>query len=497
MIKKLTVIGLLLSNFALSQQIPLFNQHFVSPVVYNPAYTGYVEGTNITLLRNQKWTGFEGGAIANYLNVSLLMPNGKTGLGIDLYSDYIGFTSKLSAHLTYAYAVKLGRKAELRFGIAAGAVDNRINFSKVVVPDPTDPILGQTTDRQTTFDINAGLNLSIKNFDWAVWVPQATGNQLQYAPDGNYVLERQYFTSLAHRFTLGSSKEFSIKPMAVGSYLPGAPIYYEGILIAEHSKFGWASVGYKNDYAASFSLGFTIKKQLKIGVSYDMILNALSNFANQPNAEVILTYGILPRTEVEDSYRKPLFAESEKEKLEKLLAEKQRKIDSLHVVNDSIVDIKDNIVEEKDSIAADALIASQKYEETIDVLNDSISELNRMLADMEKNLKTIDKNSTRETDEQFSGVIRRTENDHFLELNKSETPNGYYAIVGAFGRKSYAERLLSDVKSTFPNARIIFNERNNLHYVLIASGSNTDDVFESAQKALKMGYEKAWVLNYQ
>ena len=101
------------------------------------------------------------------------------------------------------------------------------------------------------------------------------------------------------------------------------------------------------------------------------------------------------------------------------------------------------------------------------------------------------------SNEDLEGVIKVSEDDHFLELDKSESEKGYYVITGAFGKVQYAERMLANVKEDFPNARIIFNERNQLNYVLLNYSLDKYVVFNDSKKALGLGYKKAWILQYK
>lgn len=193
----------------LGQQAPLYNEYHVAPLIYNPSYTGYGEGVDVTLIRNQKWGNYGEGFNANSLSAGTLLKGDKSGIGISLYSDYVGITSKLNAHLLYSYHIKLAEKMYLSAGVAAGVVDNRIDFSNAIVTDPNDPILiNAVGDRKTMFDMNAGINFRYADFRFGVSVPQLLGSKLVYT--GNnfsyYTLERQLVSNIGYSWYINRDK---------------------------------------------------------------------------------------------------------------------------------------------------------------------------------------------------------------------------------------------------------------------------------------------------
>ena len=87
--------------------------------------------------------------------------------------------------------------------------------------------------------------------------------------------------------------------------------------------------------------------------------------------------------------------------------------------------------------------------------------------------------------------------DYFIELNGSDTPNGYYVIGGAFAEKKNADALVRKVKSKFPSARIIKNKRNDLYYVMLFySKTKGEGLAYHSYKANQLPDEETWILYY-
>lgn len=462
MIRNLLVAFLLvLSAGSWAQQIPMYNQFHIAPRVYNPSYVGFEDGVNIVLVRNQKWGNYGDGFITNYLSTGFLLRD-KHGLGINLYNDYVGITSKLKAHLLYSYKVKLGQKASLRAGVGLGVVDNRIDLSTVTVFDPTDPYLisGTSKARRSMFDMNVGLNFEVSGFRIGVSVPQVLGSKLVYGDTAyaHYTLERQYLLNTGYTIKFGDSIKMSLRPEALVMYSVGAPFQYNAGLFFEMDKYFWIGGMYKSDYAVGINVGINLVKNLKIGMAYDYQINEIATLNTAPNIELLLRYNIPPKIEkVEDTGN----------------------YDSLMLANQRVIDSLNKVIVTKEGVIDDQELTIEEKQRIIDSL----------LAAWPKDVQT----DTENTGDDF----KSNSNDHFIELNGEDTPNGYYVIGGAFAEKKNADALVRKVKSKFPSARIIKNKRNDLYYVMLFySTTKGEGLAYASYKANQLPDEETWILYY-
>jgi len=449
-----------------AQQTPLYNQHFVNPYIYNPSYIGFNTGTSVTAIRNQKWSDYDGGFITNYFTVGTQLKDGKSGIGIDLYSDFVGISSKLKAHLAYSYKIKLSDNMNLRAGLSAGIIDNRLNFSGAIVSDINDPLLNGTgiVNRKTMFDMNFGINFTAYDFYFGASIPQTLGNKLFYdsAQTLFYSLERQYLINTGYKYYINKDNGISITPDLLAIYSPNLPLNYNASLIFEWKKYGWLGATYKSDYAIGINIGINLIENLKIGLAYDLQINSVATYNKSPNFEFLLHYNLPEFSKKDTIYR-----------------------------TDTLVQIEQEI----------------KIKEVINM--DSINDLNRRIRTLEDSLSKLKTENTHQQEPKHTSTtikvkdgvkVKRNVDDHFLEiLDKSDSPNGYYVVVGAFGRKDLAENLLRISKKEFPKARLIYNERNNLYYVILKYSTD----FKTVKKAYKTSrsmeggrFYKAWILDY-
>jgi type IX secretion system PorP/SprF family membrane protein len=134
------LVSILSVNAVYAQQDPTFTRYLFNPLVYNPAVAGYKDHLVLTALHRQQWIGLEGGP--NTQIVSADTPLGKAkrvGMGLTLSNDRIGPTQQINADLSYAYRIKIGTEGKLSFGLSAGVLNWRSDWSKLVCYDAADP----------------------------------------------------------------------------------------------------------------------------------------------------------------------------------------------------------------------------------------------------------------------------------------------------------------------------------------------------------------------
>lgn len=476
----LTFLLLLVSGILKAQQLPLYNQLYVNPFVFNPSLAGYPEKTNAYLIRNQKYLGFDGGNVTNILTVNGRVFSDKLGLGMTVFNDQMGITTAQGAGLSFSYRLKLKEEAFLGFGISAGITDRRFDLNAVVVQDVDDPTLDLSSfpARKAYPDATAGLYLQWKKFQFGFSVPQLIGNDLKFTNDGNHILERHYMAHATYDWIVSVPLNLSIIPFARVAYIPGAPLHYEGTVIADMKNIGWISASYKSNYAAAASCGIRIKQNLILGYSYSFIINTTKSYG-ATNQEILLgyTFGVKGNDKEKKALEEAL---AENERLKQELMKKQQANDSIAKNNQ---ELQEKLREQE-----------QYYNDTIAKLNEELRKLRENAGKTKDTISEIKANNPNDNDPR----IRNSKDDHFTELDKTtDSPKGYYVIDGAFSKLENAETHFNEIKGSFPEARIIFNHRNGLYYILLTYSDDKNKVFQTHNKAKAMGEEKAWILNYR
>ncbi|WP_267296362.1 PorP/SprF family type IX secretion system membrane protein [Parachryseolinea silvisoli] len=125
-----------------AQNFPVYNNFFINPYLYNPA-EAVTDYTYVYALHRQQWTGIEGAPTVSTLTFNTMLNESRAGFGGKISQYKRGLLTTNDITLSYAYAMPVGQKNWLMFGLSGGAISNTIDMAKV--SDPNDPVLLEYT----------------------------------------------------------------------------------------------------------------------------------------------------------------------------------------------------------------------------------------------------------------------------------------------------------------------------------------------------------------
>lgn len=480
------------STAVLGQQVPFYNHYFLNPFVYNPAFTGYSDNVRASLVRNSRNGSFDGGAINNYLTVDAAFSEWNSGLGLMLVGQTHGIQQQFGGNLSYAYFLRINQDHRIRFGVQAGFMDNQIDESEINVEDQDDPYLQNLRKNKLAFNGMAGLAYEWKQLRVGFSIPQILGNKVTFGQDGSrgsYLLQRHYMASAAYSFELTSNGKWLLTPYFLTRFAPGLPYQFDGLLRVEHKDWGWLSAGYKSDYAVEFNAGVRLFKSLEIGYSYELVIGSLNAYHSGMNHEFLLGYtfgkgGDSKRlAELEAKNRQLANDKQEAEdRLRAMLEEKQRERDQF---------VKDSLAMEQ--AMRDSLLAQEARNRELEARNKELEAQNARLK--QENEKPVEKPVVQNDEDDTQ--ITKAKGYYFVELDQSESPNGYYVITGVFSNRSNADtqkQLCLD--NGFNETRLVINKNTGLYYIVILLTPEKAKALETNRNYLKNVNKKTWVLNY-
>lgn len=516
----LTVITFAISGLTLwGQQEPHFQHNYLNPFIYNPAYAGSNNQTEIGAFRNQRWANYNGGIISNLINVHSQINQSNSSIGLQLNTDNIGLTARTKAHLAYAYRIKLTEDFFIQPGFSVGIIDQRINYSGIVA-DFADPLLLQAFNPNSTgIDANFGIFMKYKEFRLGVSAPQLLGNRLSFTPENtfSYQLERQYIFNTSYTFFTNEKQNFFVQPDILVIHSQGLPLHYSASLLTGFKKIGWIGATYKSNYAVGANIGLSLRDQLKIGFAYDIPIGELANITNSNNIEIALVYQFGKSNEVTKTLSK-----SETSAIENRLKEVVRQqeikdsvyektLDSLNT-EINIKQLENKVLADENILVKNNTITTTEDKSSVDEQaranksNNGSSDSKGNNANTSKgdvngtNIKVNQTNTYRAPVEDIQTQSIKIKDDFFTEvLNEDEAPDGYYVVTGMYASKAEADRLLKIALTKFSSAKMLVNKRNNKYYVVLFYSENINGVIEALIKSNSIkepGFSKAWALNY-
>ena len=299
--KKLSLTFLLFCVCKLSvmaQQDPQFSQYMFNSLIINPAYAGYKEELNVSLLHRNQWIGLPGSPKSQSIIIDgAFFNNNNVGLGLSILNDKIGLQSQTAAYANYSYRVPVGENSRLAFGLALGVSQYSLNASGANIDNPNDPNFMNGNQSYFSPDGKFGIHYSNDKFYAGASVTNLISESLNYQRTGKYVIARQgkhFFLTAGYLANLGETIKF--KPSIMFREDTKGPTnmdlnafflfkdavwigasYRSGLDIWEKPEAG-NTMFKKNAVVGMVEMFFA--KNYRLGYAYDYSLSALGDYTN-------------------------------------------------------------------------------------------------------------------------------------------------------------------------------------------------------------------------
>lgn len=162
-------------GFTSQAQDGTFSQYFTNPMFLNPAFVGSAEGMRVSATHRIQWPYIPGKFSTSGLAIGYQPNELLDGVGAMAKRTVEGegglTTTQLSGLFSRRWVIP--RTMDIQAGMQVGAINQRINWNKLVFSDQLDPLLGNVRNSQarkpanvsnTVFDVSAGV---ITKFDFA------------------------------------------------------------------------------------------------------------------------------------------------------------------------------------------------------------------------------------------------------------------------------------------------------------------------------------------
>jgi len=293
-IKALSVLVIVCINlFASAQQDPLYSQYVFNKQVINPAYAGTWESVGFTVMARQNYENFDLAPQTFTVSMQAPLTNKKTGVGLNIIHEKIGFEKRFCAFGDYSYLTKLNGKTNLRLGIKGGFT-NYSSYSNehLLKSDAIDPFNGQQI-KQSMINVGAGAFLYSSKYYVGFSVPKILNNKFEEAYDG-FALScehQHYYLMSGLIINLGRNLLFKPATLAKATFTTetGSPAEINitaNFLIKERL---WLGAMYRTTDSFGFMAQWLVTGNLRLGYIHDTIA---SNIDNQYSGshEIMVSY---------------------------------------------------------------------------------------------------------------------------------------------------------------------------------------------------------------
>lgn len=256
----------------------------------NPGYAGGQGKMVATVIRRDQWMGFDGKPVTNLLtlDVPFKIFGKKSGLGLIIANDEIGFQNSFYGRIGYSYRKRLS-SGELGLGIDFGTQSLGFQWEKLK-PESSDAIIDNVNAKEKNrfgFDLNIGAFYQADAFYSGFSIVSLTNPAFNYEHASLY---------LKRHFTLTAGYELPLPiPLVVLSpsvfiKTDAATTQVEINALATYNKKFWGGVSFRTGDALIFMTGIELRNHLRIGLAYDLTTSKMQKVSKN-SMEVYLSYG--------------------------------------------------------------------------------------------------------------------------------------------------------------------------------------------------------------
>ncbi len=257
------IIFLLIPILCAGQQIPLYNNYFINPAIYNPSYVGY-DNAPMLHVNYRQWSGFDGGPRTGTLSFNTPFAD-RMGVGAHYSYDQAGIFTNNSLLGAYKYKLPISDVQSINFGLSAGILAQIVDTENINL---SDPVLNDIAQNQIYMHGQLGLSYQSENLLIGINLPKAFKSHL----DSNFVSVEEpplFMGNITTSFELTPGKVY-FKPTILATFKQNSPIVnLEGAGIFHFQDIGWVGGSYRYNGGISLLLGFDYQDRLQLAYAFE------------------------------------------------------------------------------------------------------------------------------------------------------------------------------------------------------------------------------------
>ena len=280
---------------AKAQQDPQFSFYKQAGLVYNPGYAGTSGAISALILNRTQWSGLDGAPKTLVFNIesSAELFGVKSGIGLNIVSDELGFEKNTLVNLNYSYLAQTDF-GDLGLGTSIGIFNKAIDGdwyipdgSSYHVPAGSDGLIPSGSVSQIALDIGFGSFLKSKNYFAGISVTHINQAKITFSDKAYTFYTRHYYFTGGYTIQLPNPL-FSLQPSVLyKTDLASSQLDLNAELTYDERVMG--GLGYRLNDGFLFSIIVDLANGIKAGYAYDLTTSALST-ASSGSHELFLSY---------------------------------------------------------------------------------------------------------------------------------------------------------------------------------------------------------------
>jgi len=246
-------------------------------MTYNPGVAGISGMICATALNRQQWIGFKGAPSTTVFNINAPVKpfNIKSGIGLLVENDNVGFDKDISISAAYSYHLDLGR-GKLGIGINLGMLNKTLNpiwqipTGDTHTPPAGDPLIPENKESYVAFDAGFGLYYKSDNYYAALSVTHLNQPKIKFSKGMPYV-SRHYYLTGGYNLQL-PNPSLELLP-SFFAFSDGKAIQFNVTSLIRYNKKVWGGVSYRTGDALIGIVGLELFNGIRLGYAYDFTMS--------------------------------------------------------------------------------------------------------------------------------------------------------------------------------------------------------------------------------
>ena len=254
-------------SLCFAQQDPLYSQYINNPMVINPAYAGLNNNLNASLSYRTQWGGFEGNPTTVNVNGHISLVDNRVGAGVLIVQDKIGNITNTEFQVAGCYKLQL-EDMVFSFGMQAGVINFRSDFSQLNLADPGDPAFSGNENLSKP-NIGAAAAVKSERFFVGLSVPRLLSTTFKSSQGEQFDLYDQHFYLFgAYVFNMGT--RIRLKPGVLFKSVKGSPLSTDLNFNVNIDQLYTAGVFTRNFNTYGLQLQALLKDQFRLGYTFEI-----------------------------------------------------------------------------------------------------------------------------------------------------------------------------------------------------------------------------------
>jgi type IX secretion system PorP/SprF family membrane protein len=244
---------------------------------YNPGIAGTSGLICATAINRQQWVGFNGAPSTTVFNISapVTLFQIKSGVGLQIQSDNIGFDKDINISGSYSYLLEMGQ-GTMGIGLSLGMINETLSPTWSIPQDDShtpatgDPLIPESKESFLSFDMGLGVYYKAEKYYAAFSVTHLNQPSLDFTKGQSYISRHFYLTA---GYTLQLPNPALELLPSVFAFSDGKVSQVTVTSLVRYNKKVWGGVSYRAGDALIGMAGFELYNGLRIGYAYDFTIS--------------------------------------------------------------------------------------------------------------------------------------------------------------------------------------------------------------------------------